>query len=169
MTNTRWLPHFVSKGFVTSLYFARCFLFPVCGREYWPAIRSTWALSLVFSPLQYLTFRYLPLELRVLSVNASDAVWTFVLSYFSHRGVSKGHPVKSWKGQGPAGVSKTCGTRQHWNCGQRGFSWQAAKISELLNRLAWYTGIQSYQTHIEHVGALLKLSLLFYASQSFWL
>lgn len=43
-------------------------------------------VSLAFCPLQYATFRYLPLEFRVLSVNVCDIVWTSVLSYFSHKG-----------------------------------------------------------------------------------
>lgn len=57
---------------------------PFC-REYWPAVRGAWAVSLVFSPLQYVTFRFMPLELRVLSVNICDLAWTSVLSYFSHK------------------------------------------------------------------------------------
>lgn len=54
-------------------------------REYWPAVRGAWAVSFFFWPLNYVTFRYLPLELRVLSVNVCDIVWTSVLSYCSHK------------------------------------------------------------------------------------
>lgn len=38
-----------------------------------------------FCPVQFITFRYLPLEFRVLSVNVCDIAWTSVLSYFSHK------------------------------------------------------------------------------------
>ena len=48
-------------------------------------MRGSWSVSLAFCPLQYATFRYLPLEFRVLSVNVCDIVWTSVLSYFSHK------------------------------------------------------------------------------------
>lgn len=44
-------------------------------------------MSLVFCPLQFVTFRYLPLEFRVLSVNVCDIAWTSVMSYFSHKAV----------------------------------------------------------------------------------
>lgn len=42
-------------------------------------------VSFFFCPLQFITFRYLPLEFRVLSVNVGDIAWTSVLSYFSHK------------------------------------------------------------------------------------
>lgn len=48
-------------------------------------MRAAWTVSILFGPLNYVTFRYLPLELRVLSVNVCDIVWTSVLSYFSHK------------------------------------------------------------------------------------
>lgn len=54
-------------------------------REFWPAVRGSWVVSFCFCPLQFLTFRYLPLEFRVLSVNLCDIAWTSVLSYFSHK------------------------------------------------------------------------------------
>ena len=57
-----------------------------CGdREFWPAVRGSWAISALFCPIQFVTFRYLPLEFRVLSVNVCDIAWTSVLSYFSHK------------------------------------------------------------------------------------
>lgn len=54
-------------------------------REFWPAVRGSWVVSFFFCPLQFVTFRYLPLEFRVLSVNVCDIAWTSVLSYFSHK------------------------------------------------------------------------------------
>ncbi|CAN0268855.1 unnamed protein product, partial [Hapterophycus canaliculatus] len=58
---------------------------PALRREFWPAVHGSWAVSFFFCPLQFLTFRYLPLEFRVLSVNVGDIAWTSVLSYFSHK------------------------------------------------------------------------------------
>ncbi|CAN0089459.1 unnamed protein product [Ascophyllum nodosum] len=53
-------------------------------REFWPAVQATWVVSF-FSPIQFLSFRYLPLELRVLPVDLCDIVWTSVMSYISHK------------------------------------------------------------------------------------
>jgi hypothetical protein len=51
---------------------------------------STYLASVVMSaallPIQFLSFRYLPVQLRVLSVNALDLVWTAVVSFVSHNG-----------------------------------------------------------------------------------
>lgn len=53
---------------------------------------STYAASVVTSaallPIQFLSFRYLPVQLRVLSVNALDLVWTAVVSFVSHNGAA---------------------------------------------------------------------------------
>lgn len=58
-------------------------------RQFWPAVHGSWVVSFFFCPVQFLTFRYLPLEFRVLSVNVGDIAWTSVLSYFSHKGPSE--------------------------------------------------------------------------------
>ena len=54
--------------------------------------RSTYVASVVTSaallPIQFLSFRLLPLQLRVLSVNALDLVWTAVVSFVSHNGAA---------------------------------------------------------------------------------
>ena len=51
---------------------------------------STYLASVVTSaallPIQFFSFRYLPVQLRVLSVNALDLVWTAVVSFVSHNG-----------------------------------------------------------------------------------
>ncbi|CAM9757238.1 unnamed protein product, partial [Sphacelaria rigidula] len=82
-------PAFVASFFcITGLLENRAFfgdVLPNLRREYWSAVCGTWAVSVVFSPLNYITFRYCPLELRVLSVNVCDIAWTFVISYFSHK------------------------------------------------------------------------------------
>jgi hypothetical protein len=54
--------------------------------------RSTYLASVVTSaallPVQFLSFRFLPVQLRVLSVNALDLVWTAVVSFVSHNGAA---------------------------------------------------------------------------------
>jgi Mpv17 / PMP22 family len=59
---------------------------PQLEREYWPALRGSWGVSVLFWPLQWACFRYLPLQLRVMSINVCDVAWTAVLSFFSHKG-----------------------------------------------------------------------------------
>jgi hypothetical protein len=59
---------------------------PNLRRVYLPALRASVATSAALAPLQFLSFRFLPIQLRVLSVNAVDLVWTAVVSYVSHGG-----------------------------------------------------------------------------------
>ncbi|CAM9600541.1 unnamed protein product [Phaeothamnion confervicola] len=58
---------------------------PQLQREYWAALRGSWGVSIVFWPIQYWTFRYMPLQFRVMVVNLCDVCWTATLSFFSHR------------------------------------------------------------------------------------
>ena len=58
---------------------------PQIQREYWSALKGGWGVSLLFLPLEFATFRCLPLRLRVLVVNLTDVVWTAVVSYFNHK------------------------------------------------------------------------------------
>ena len=46
---------------------------------------GSWAVSAVLFPIQWASFRYLPVEARVLSVNLIDVCWTATMSWFSHR------------------------------------------------------------------------------------
>jgi Mpv17 / PMP22 family len=46
---------------------------------------ASWATSVALCPIQFCFFRYLPLQLRVLSVNSIDLVWGAVQSFMSHR------------------------------------------------------------------------------------
>ncbi|CBN75087.1 conserved unknown protein [Ectocarpus siliculosus] len=84
-------PMFVASFFcVTGMLESRPLrksILPALRREFWPAVQGSWLVSLLFCPLQFATFRYLPLEFRVLSVNACDIAWTSVMSYFSHKAV----------------------------------------------------------------------------------
>lgn len=49
------------------------------------ALVASWATSAVLCPIQFYFFRYLPLNLRVLSINCIDLVWSAVQSFMSHR------------------------------------------------------------------------------------
>mgnify|MGYP002654513829 CR=1 FL=1 len=53
---------------------------------YLPTLRASVLTSSALMPLQFLSFRFLPVQLRVLSVNAVDLVWTAVVSFVSHGG-----------------------------------------------------------------------------------
>ncbi|KAG5191006.1 hypothetical protein JKP88DRAFT_160175, partial [Tribonema minus] len=82
-------PVFVGTFFLTTALFEgksmKREVVPQLEREYWPAVVGSWGVSVLFWPLQWACFRYLPLQLRVLSINVCDVAWTAVLSFFSHK------------------------------------------------------------------------------------
>ena len=51
---------------------------------YMPTLKASVMTSSALMPLQFLSFRFLPVQLRVLSVNAVDLIWTGVVSCVSH-------------------------------------------------------------------------------------
>lgn len=53
---------------------------------YVPTLKASIMTSSALMPLQFLSFRFLPLQLRVLSVNGVDLIWTAVVSHVSHSG-----------------------------------------------------------------------------------
>jgi len=50
-----------------------------------PALKASWYTSLLFFPIQFLSFRCLPVPFRVLAINCQDIVWTAVVSFISYR------------------------------------------------------------------------------------
>ena len=54
---------------------------------YVPTLKASVVTSSALMPLQFLSFRFLPVQLRVLSVNAVDLIWTGVVSFVSHSDV----------------------------------------------------------------------------------
>mmetsp|Transcript_28801 Transcript_28801/g.66898 ORF Transcript_28801/g.66898 Transcript_28801/m.66898 type:complete len:320 (-) Transcript_28801:778-1737(-) len=52
---------------------------------YLSVVKASWYTSLLCAPLQCLTFRYLPIAFRVLSVNISDIVWDATVSHAAYR------------------------------------------------------------------------------------
>jgi hypothetical protein len=60
-------------------------LVPQLQREYFDAVKGALSISMAFWPIQYFSFRYLPVQFRVLCVNCCDVIWTASLSFFSHK------------------------------------------------------------------------------------
>ena len=60
---------------------------------YFPTLKASILTSGALVPLQFLSFRFLPVQLRVLSVNAVDLIWNGVVSFVSHESgdVEKAH------------------------------------------------------------------------------
>ena len=63
---------------------------PHAQRVYLPTLKASAATSGLLMPLQFLSFRFLPVQLRVLSVNVVDLVWTAVVSFVLHGGDIEG-------------------------------------------------------------------------------
>jgi hypothetical protein len=51
---------------------------------YWPTLREGLSVSLALCPIQFLSFRYAPVQLRVLIVNMCDLIWMSAVSLRSH-------------------------------------------------------------------------------------
>ena len=60
-------------------------LLPQFQSVYVPSLKASWVTSLLMSPLQFSCFRFLPLSVRVLSVNILDVIWDAVISFMTHR------------------------------------------------------------------------------------
>jgi len=53
-------------------------------REYWPTLRGAFLTSAAFTPIQFCSFRYLPVKSRVLVVNLCDVAWYAAVSCGRH-------------------------------------------------------------------------------------
>jgi Mpv17 / PMP22 family len=53
--------------------------------SYIPAVRASWKSSLFWSPVQLLSFKYVPLHFRVVAVNLQDIAWSATISCMAHR------------------------------------------------------------------------------------
>jgi len=62
------------------------YVLPNLNRTYFAALRAALITNISFAPVEFLSFRFLPLSLRVLSVNGVDLVWNGVVSFASHGG-----------------------------------------------------------------------------------
>ena len=59
--------------------------------SYLPACKASWISSVFWSPVQLLSFKYVPLPFRVAAVNLQDIAWFATISYMSHRCRKKQH------------------------------------------------------------------------------
>ena len=57
---------------------------PTLRRQYWSTLRGAFATSLAFTPIQFVSFRYLPVQTRVLVVNVCDVLWYAAVSLGRH-------------------------------------------------------------------------------------
>ena len=64
---------------------------PNLRRQYLPTLRGAFLTSAVFSPIQFYSFRYLPVSTRVLCVNLCDVAWYAAVSLGRHR--ERRHPA----------------------------------------------------------------------------
>jgi hypothetical protein len=64
-------------------------VWPNLRNVYLPTLKASVVTSSALMPLQFLSFRFMPVQLRVLCVNAVDLIWTGVVSFVSHGGGGK--------------------------------------------------------------------------------
>ena len=81
---------FVATGILFTSIFEghsiRNYALPNLRNVYFPTLKASVMASSALMPIQFLSFRFLPVQLRVLSVNAVDLIWTAVVSFASHNG-----------------------------------------------------------------------------------
>jgi protein Mpv17 len=76
---------FFSTGFVERQHPWRDTL-PHLRAAYWPTLRGAMLTSAAFTPIQFVSFRYLPVKCRVLVVNLCDVLWYAAVSLGRHSG-----------------------------------------------------------------------------------
>ena len=62
------------------------YVIPNLKKNYSVALKAALVTNISFAPVEFVTFRFLPLPLRVLSLNAVDLVWDGVVSFATHGG-----------------------------------------------------------------------------------
>ena len=75
--------YFFSTGFAERQHPIRDTL-PTLRRQYWPTVCGAFATSIAFTPIQFVSFRYLPVQTRVLVVNVCDVLWYAAVSRARH-------------------------------------------------------------------------------------
>jgi hypothetical protein len=80
---------FVATAFiVTGLmegYGLRRHIIPQFKKDYFPALRASWATSFLLMPLEFVSFRFLPVTFRTLAMNLTDVFWDTIVSFMTHR------------------------------------------------------------------------------------
>lgn len=59
-------------------------ILPTLKRQYFPTVKGAFVASLAFTPVQFISFRYLPVKCRVLVVNLCDTIWYSAVSLGRH-------------------------------------------------------------------------------------
>lgn len=54
-------------------------------KDFLATVQASWGLSIMLMPVEYLCFSFLPVKLRVLSMNFIDILWSAVVSFVAHR------------------------------------------------------------------------------------
>jgi Mpv17 / PMP22 family len=72
--------------------------------SYMPTVKASWRSSLFWSPVQLLSFKYVPLHFRVIAVNLQDIAWSATISCMAHRCRHVSHD----KGINPGATHMTC-------------------------------------------------------------
>lgn len=63
----------------------RSTIWPEFKLDFLPTVRASTITSILFSPIQMLAFKVLPVHLRLLYMNIQDIVWNSVVSFYAHR------------------------------------------------------------------------------------
>jgi hypothetical protein len=83
----------VDALFVATLFFTTGFgegyslkqIVPQVKKDYFMALKTSWATSIMLMPLEFALFRFFPLSLRVLGINFIDLIWAAMVSFMVHR------------------------------------------------------------------------------------
>lgn len=54
-------------------------------KDYVGAVKTSWSTSVLLMPLEFVLFRFFPLNVRVLGMNMIDIVWEGMMSYLVHK------------------------------------------------------------------------------------
>lgn len=60
-------------------------IFQELTQAYIPACKASYLSSLIWSPVQLMAFKYVPLPFRVAAINLQDIAWFATISYMAHR------------------------------------------------------------------------------------
>ena len=75
----------VTVGLFEGFSFSKV-LIPQLKKDYIPSVKIAWISSLLLSPFQYFTVRYLPLKWRVISISVQSTIWDAIIMFMAHKG-----------------------------------------------------------------------------------
>ena len=68
-------------------------LIPQISTDFFPSMKAAWISSFMLSPIQFMAFRCLPVNLRSLAMNVQNIIWNAVVLYMAHRGRKSFHII----------------------------------------------------------------------------